>query len=106
MRLLFLLGLLLTLIISTSLTQNEIGTIFTLTKVVITESTGPEPTPVITSVPAPEPTEPPITVFSSSEKQQTLFTSVGTAAPPSGGGATCAQQCLAQAAAQAGCGGL
>lgn len=65
----------------------------------------PEPTqsdPPETIVPEPTITEPATTETETATTEPTI-TPTSTAAPPSGGGATCVQTCLTRAASQAGC---
>ncbi|QRV98476.1 hypothetical protein RhiJN_26495 [Ceratobasidium sp. AG-Ba] len=68
-------------------------------------SPNPEPTsaPDTSFAPDPAPTDLSTTFYPTSDTQSTFPTSVGTAAPPNGGGATCVQDCLAIAASGAGC---
>ncbi|CAE6450854.1 unnamed protein product [Rhizoctonia solani] len=86
---------------------------------VLGQSSSNEPdVSVVTNSPAPEPTTPPPSLITITEapitsppsetstistEPTTTITTLSTAAPPSGGGATCVQQCLAQSAATVGC---
>lgn len=111
MRLYVFLTLVFALLISITLaqiTETEPGTI------TLVPEPEPEPTPteseqftdpVVTEVTrtAIDPTITPVFSSTSTETEDTFYTSVGTAAPPSGGGATCVQTCLSQVAAQIGC---